>query len=154
MKNKKGVYLLVILIAAIWAFIIYRFFASSSSATNPELHSTFIAPVLNSNASDTFSISANYRDPFLGRTEAKILHKGPTVPAPPKKAIEPLKWPTVTYGGMIKSRKSNSQLCMVVINGQSSFMKEGDVNADVQLRKVYKDSIEVVFQKEKRVVKK
>jgi hypothetical protein len=56
---------------------------------------------------------------------------------------------------MIKSRsKSNAQLCMVNINGQSNFMKEGDALVDVLLKKVYKDSIEVVFQKEKKIIRK
>jgi hypothetical protein len=82
------------------------------------------------------------------------VNKIPKDPPPPKKVLVPTQWPAITYGGVIKSRKSNAQLCMVNINGQSNFMKEGDVIADVMLKKVYKDSIDVVFHKEKRVVRK
>lgn len=155
MKNKKAVYLLVVLIAGIWGVIIYRFFNFASSSENSTaFQSSFVPPVLSSGTADTFSIAANYRDPFLGRVEVRSEVKKPAVNPLPKKAVEPLKWPTITYGGVIKSRKSNSQLCMVIINGQSNFMKEGDAIADVKLKKVYKDSIEVTFQKEKRMIKK
>lgn len=155
MKNKKVVYLLILVIAGIWAFILYRFFAFSSSPNNPEFQALFVPPVLTSTTSDTFSISANYRDPFLGKTETKVESNRPKTTPVPKKVVELLKWPAITYGGMIKNRKSNAaQLCMVVINGQSNFMKEGDIIADVQLKKVYKDSVEVVFQKDKKMIKK
>jgi hypothetical protein len=155
MKNKKAVYFVLALILGIWAVILYRVFNfASSSNDNVDVQSSFVPPVLNSNAADTFSIFANYRDPFLGKTETPGENKKVKIVPIPKKVVEPLKWPAITYGGMIKSRKSNAQLCMVVINGQSNFMKEGDGASDILLKKVYKDSIEVVFQKEKRVVRK
>lgn len=155
MKNKKAVYLLIILIAGIWAVILYRFFNfASSDDGNTEFQSSFVPPVLNASVNDTFSISANYRDPFLGKVQSDEVKKPKVTQPQPKKVIEPLKWPTITYGGMIKNRKSSAQLCMVSINGQSNFMKEGDAIADVELKKIYKDSIEVVFQKEKKVIRK
>jgi hypothetical protein len=155
MKNKKAVYFLVILIAGIWGVILYRIFNFSSSPdNNTELQASFVSPVLNPNTADTFSISLNYRDPFLGKTEAPVQNKKQKPVPIPEKVVEPTKWPSISYGGMIKSRKSNAQLCMVMINGQSNFMKEGDAIADIQLKKIYKDSIELMFQKEKRVVRK
>lgn len=155
MKNKKVAYLLVVLIAGIWAVILYRFFSFSSSSDHTvQIESSFIPPALSSGIIDTFSISANYRDPFLGKTETPSKSKKSKAVPIPKKAIEPLKWPVITYGGMIKSRKSNAQLCVVVINGQSNFMKEGDATSEVQLKRVFKDSIEVVFGKERRIMRK
>lgn len=155
MKNKKTVYLVLPVVVGLWALVIYKvvqiYSASEEKVTSAN---AFIPPVLISSAADTFSIAADYIDPFLGRSIVKSDHKASEPTQLPKKIMEPLKWPAIAYGGMIKSRKSNDQLCMVVINGQSNFMKEGDITKDVQLKKVYKDSIEVVFQKEKRMVRK
>jgi hypothetical protein len=156
MKSKKTVYLVLPVVIGLWALVIYKI-VNIYSASEGKLvaASSFIPPVLIANSNDTFSITANYRDPFLGKTETPAaVNNTPKTPPPPKKIAEPTKWPVITYGGVIKSRKSNAQLCMVSINGQTNFMKEGDVLSDVQLKKIYKDSIDVVFQKEKRVVKK
>jgi hypothetical protein len=155
MKSKKAVYVLVILIAGVWGVILYRIFNFAASPDdNIELQSSFVPPVLNSNAADTFSIFENYPDPFLVKTEPRIESKKINPVPVPKKVVEPLKWPAITYGGMIKSHKSNAQLCMVMISGQSNFMKEGDLVSEIQIKKIYKDSIEVVFQNEKRMVRK
>jgi len=155
MKNKKTVYLVLPVVVGLWALVIYKVVNIYSASEKAVVStSSFVPPVFVSNTMDTFSITANYRDPFLGKTEVPAVKKTPVVAPPPKKVIEPTPWPAVTYGGVIKSRKSNEQLCMVSINGQTNFMKEGDVISDVLLKKIYKDSIDVVFRKEKRVVRK
>ena len=55
---------------------------------------------------------------------------------------------------MIKNQKTNKQVYLVTINNQDNMMKPGDVISDVELKKVYRDSIEVTFHKEKKVIKK
>ena len=155
MKNKKTVYLVLPIVIGLWALVIYKVVhIYSSSDETVVASSSFVPPILKSNFSDTFSIAATYRDPFLGKTVSPTVSKTSIAPQPLKKISEPTKWPGITYGGVIKSRKSNAQLGMVSINGQTNFMKEGDVISDVLLKKIYKDSIDVVFQKEKRVVRK
>jgi hypothetical protein len=155
MKNKRAVYIVLPAVIGLWALVVYKVF-QLYSPTNQEgqLHSSFVPPILTLNNNDTFSIIADYRDPFLGKMQAEVKQTKHN-PAPPSQKIPVvLTWPNVSYGGVIKSRKSNEQVCMVSINGQSIFMKVGDSNADVQLKKIYNDSIEVVFNKQTKFIKK
>jgi type II secretory pathway component PulC len=155
MKNKKTVYVILPVVIGLWALVIYKIVTIYSASEGTVVNTgSFVLPILISNSADTFSIAANYRDPFLGKKESPAPDNAPK-PAPrPEKVAEPIQWPAITYGGVIKSRKSNVPLCMVSINGQTNFMKEGEVAAGIQLKKIYKDSIDVLFRKEKKVVRK
>ncbi len=113
---------------------------------------------------DTFSIRANYRDPFSGKTdksdvriistdENKSSKKANSPKQNPKLPINNV-FPNVRYEGLIKNKQSNKQLILVRINGQSNIMKIGEIVNEVELTKVFRDSIEVKFQKEKKFILK
>ena len=109
----------------------------------------------NSSVLDTFSISANYRDPFLGRmisVNANSIQKNETPKV--EKVIQQIKWPTIIYNGMIKNQKSKKELALVQIGGKDNIMKAGETAEGIKIQKIYKDSIEVVFEKEKKAVRK
>lgn len=103
---------------------------------------------------NSFTISGHYRDPFLGRIflENTTINKPKSVKEIQIKVIVP--WPNIIYGGMIKNQKSSSQIAMININQQDNLMKVGDEIYGIQLLKIYKDSILVSFQKEKRMIVK
>lgn len=151
--------MLLLLVTIIWGIIFYRIVFVASS--DPILSATeSIQPVKYTNTSvpDTFSIFANYRDPFFNKIipgPASNLNKvkAPT-PAKVEKIVVPLKWPSLSYGGIIKNQKSGKQLVLININGEESIIKAGDEISGIHLLKVYKDSIEVSFQKEKKTVSK
>ena len=155
MKNKKLLYVLIPAVILVWGAIIYKVVmglggnedTSFQKIEMAEIHST---DVLN----DTFSINPSYRDPFSGKQIKKIVTTGqPTI----KKIVAPpviANWPSIIYGGIVKNQKSNKQLVLVSINGQSTMLKIGESYNNVELLKVFKDSIEVKFGKEKRFVKK
>ena len=63
-------------------------------------------------------------------------------------------WPSITYEGMIKNQTSSRQLALLIINGESHFMKIDDQINGVEVLKIYKDSVQVVFEKIKRMIKK
>ena len=46
------------------------------------------------------------------------------------------------------------ELAMIHINGQSKLMKQGDIVLGVELLKIYRDSVQVCFEKEKKFVRK
>ncbi len=46
------------------------------------------------------------------------------------------------------------QLALVLINGQNCIVKIGDIMSDVELIKVFRDSIEVKYFKESRFILK
>lgn len=162
MKNKKLLYILIPLTIFIWGMIIYRIVASSNSGNdNQVLNAQHIENNTVDTLNETFSIDPSYRDPFLGkRLKQNSESNNPTANSVAT-SVKPVKnipvissWPTVVYLGIIKNQKSNKQFTLVQINGQSYSMKIGETEAGIQLVKVYKDSIEMKFGKEKRFFKK
>jgi len=158
MKNKKLLYILIPCTLFLWGMIIYKIFSVATGDDESKFKSAVLIPgIITKTISDTFSIHPSYRDPFLGTTHATIITHRNNVP---KKITTPVvvkaasPFPQVTYGGLIKNTKSNKQLIMVQINGQSNIMKIGDVISEVELTKVFRDSIEVRFQKETRFILK
>lgn len=168
MKNKKLTYILIPLVLGLWGTILYRIFHTVNNK-NVDLtvnKSTFSENMQNQTILDTFSIHPNYNDPFLRKrtkiadsqlnqmkpagnvTQAKKIVKQTPV------ASSTIAWPGIVYNGLIKNQKSNKQLAMIQVNGQSSIMQTGDVVADIQLTKATKDSIEVLFHSERKTIKK
>lgn len=158
MKNKKATYILLSIVAAIWGIIVYKIFStvgSKESIQQENISYSSMLPV--KTAIDTFSIIANYRDPFLGKmTLSPSENDKPktSVKKIEKPAPEPLKWPSIVYRGMIKNQKTGKQLYLLTIDKQDNMMKPGEMISDIELKRVYRDSVEVVFKKEKRTIKK
>lgn len=161
LKNKKLLYVLLPLLVIIWGLIFYRIFSSLNSSDEKYKLQTSknIFSSKDNAVSDTFSIVNNYRDPFLGKTITADVNKSVVVqrikPAPIESVVkQPLEWPAIIYGGMIKNQKSNKQFVLLQINGQANVMKQGDVKNGVELLVIFKDSIQVSFKKEIRIIKK
>lgn len=158
LKNKKALYVLVPVVLIIWGMIGYRIYKGMSDDTPDFLvEQTNMQPIVEMLEPDTFSIIAEYRDPFLGkiRSPKPRVNQTKKKPVQVKKKPEPvLIWPSITYGGMIKNQKTNKLIAMVKINGKDNLMAVGNVVSEVRLVKVYPDSIKVALGKvEKMVVK-
>ena len=158
LKNKNALYLLVPLFILIWGVIGHRIYKGMNNddlelfveEANLELVVEMLEP-------DTFSIIADYRDPFLG----KIRSSKPKAVTPKKKQApivkkpEPvLRWPSIVYGGMIKNQKTGKLVAMVKINGKDNLLSIGNVVSEVILLKVYPDSITVSLGKVEKTVHK
>lgn len=163
MKNKKTVYFLLPVVTLIWGIVFYRIFSATHSSDDNNMSKDIPLPYSRPDHSrlDTFNIFANYRDPFVGRinssyqepTERVEIRKNEPPVKPPEKIVQPIKWPAIIYGGMIKNQKSNKQLVLVQINGQDKLMQEGNMVSGVELIRIFKDSIELAFEKEKKIIK-
>ena|SRR6218665_585574 len=165
MKNRKLVYVLLPATLAVWILIgvrIYKTLHPAADAEQLAVRPTTAKPA-GPTLSDTFLIANNYRDPFGKVTAvAPDRHYSAAATAPAvKKAAPPAtsvikaeSWPAVSYSGMIRNQQSNKQLALVSINGNLHSMKQGDITDHVQLGKIWKDSIEVVWNKERKFVRK
>ena len=117
-------------------------------------------PFAGDNEPDTFSIVNNYRDPFTekpaapkhtaGTASGNAVIKNPK-PATVKKESS---WPSIHYSGMIKNQKSNRQLAMLEIDGSQTAVTSGDMAGNVKVCRIFKDSIELMFEKQKRFFRK
>ena len=92
---------------------------------------------------DTFSIKAIERDPFLGTLSSKKTASKST------KKVSVIKsdvtMPSTTYDGLIQRQDSNSKVFIVNINNQQHLLKLGQTINDVKLISGDKASITIRF---------
>lgn len=107
---------------------------------------------------DTFSIVANYRDPFLDKkitfSQPKTIATTNSTKITYTKNSKEKKWPTLTYNGMIKNNNSDKRVGIVTINGKEYMVKEGDVYHEVKFMVINKNEIKVNFQNETQLISK
>lgn len=160
MKNKKMVGFLVIIAVIIWGLIFYKIFNTIGAHDNANSNMTIEISRRDTSfhKADTFMIMNNYRDPFLGTRTANYKKenanavKKNVIPAP--KVATTVKWPVIVYNGIIKKKESVRPLALVKIDGKSEFMTKGYVVDEVELINLYKDSISVGFNGERKTIKK
>lgn len=161
MKGKKGVYFMLPLVLTIWVMIIYKINKTiNGDGGNNPVQIEDVRVSATHKVVDTFSLIADYRDPFLSKiineySEVKITaNAGPSkiVTPTPIKTITP--WPAVNYIGIIKNQKSSKKNALIQVNGKELVLKEGDKAEGLILQKIHKDSIEFKREKEIRYFKK
>ena len=163
MKKKSTLYIVSTIVVLLWGYIIYKFF-NPPRAENRAISASPVFDNLSSNVViDTFSISAEYRDPFFGKSIPKPVFKSnnngtstasiktPIIVSPKVIAVNK---PVVSYLGLIKNSKQNKQVALIQINGTMNNLSVGDKQDGIEVLKILKDSIEVRFQKEKYFVRK
>ena len=155
MKNKKTLYFLAPAVLLVWSLIVYQLseglsggnpYYSEAGRTNAE-----IAPV----ASDSFqySLLLNYPDPFLGRTSAPARSTSAVVRSEPKAPVQPA--PTVPvqevvhnptryqYLGLIEHKGKKDKLALLMVDGKSLMLREGEAAESLQLVKIGQDSVQL-----------
>ena len=149
MKNKKNIYLLLSVVLIVWGGVLYQVFSFTNdeeviSSANPE----FTIKPLKIKKRQVFAINVNYRDPFLGKMYAPQVVtkvKSPTVKKTTK-IQENLVWPVILYKGMISDTKDKNKIFMLVIDGHNTYMKIGDTENEIYLKKGDKESVYVKYK--------
>ncbi len=154
MKNKPLTYILLIAVGFIWFKVFVRI---KSNLTQEELSGADgdrVELLQLPMSRDTFELAANYRDPFLS---SSVKSKPQNTPgnelplAPVRKA--PYHWPSIRYFGLVKNTKSSKPLAIVKFDQVQLMVRENDqVWSDIQVRKIYRDSILVSHGKDKKIV--
>ena len=142
-KNKKTA-LLLTAVLAIWGILGFKVIGTlvPDNENQPKLviEPSFVPTKVKKR--DTFSIVANYRDPFLGtlpkseppkKTKVKTLKK----PQPPKKNI--------FYSGSIAPNGTNNRMFFVTIDGQQHIMSKNQEINKVTLVWGNRESIKVKY---------
>lgn len=160
MKNKKLIYVLLPAVLVIWGIIFYRIFNAAGGDDNiSSFNDPGIREAQVSSYTDTFSIVADYRDPFMGKLAVEnrpktVVTVQPRITEPKPQSPVKIAWPSIGYSGMIKNQKSALQLALLQVDGKSHTLKAGQSVEGVQLVKIFRDSVEVIFQNEKRTIRK
>jgi len=127
-KNTKT-YLLLAAVILIWSLVIYTVFTGRSEESVVE-SSNEITQVerIEAKKKDTFSIKANYRDPFLGTLAKKKTKK--RVVKPVKKAEPEI---SIQYTGFVTDQNTKNKIFFVTINGKQHLMNVNDEIEKVRL---------------------
>ncbi len=159
MKNKKTLYFLIPLVVIVWGLLFYKIFGYIGDKKPDNLNTMSVNIKSDTTIDvDTFKLLANYDDPFLDKPyqmeESPIFeNQNDIIKTPPPKpkqteVISTIPWPKISYGGIIKNNISNKTIVIVYINGSGKIMTLGESSNNVLLKKIYKDSIIVEFNKE------
>lgn len=149
MKNKRNTYILLVVVLIIWGLIAYKIISSLGGndvvvlQQNTEV-SFNPKPI---QETDTFSIKADYRDPFLGTIEKPKTISKPRVIKPQEIEIP------INYSGMVRDQNTNESIFFVHINNRQHLMKINNVVDSVKLVKGNEKEITVNYNKKNKTIK-
>jgi hypothetical protein len=159
MKNKKTVYILILMVIIVWGMIFYRIYAAFSDDAEPVIApATKIKEPYDDYAipKDTSHLQARYRDPF-GQAPVKDtalvvpqknIHR--TVPV----TIAPgINWAAINYMGYIRNPGSKKLIAIMHINGKEVMMTEGETAEQVKLLRNLCDSVKISYHGQTKFIK-
>ena len=143
MKNKNKTYLLLAIVLIVWGILGIKIVGAINPEPNEGLTTVitekFVPKAIKER--DTFSIVANYRDPFLGTLPKGTLKKKRVVP---KKEKLPEK--IIMYSGSIMDAKTKKRIFFVSIDGQQHMLSKNDIMDEVRLVSGNTNWIKVKYQ--------
>jgi hypothetical protein len=153
MKKKTINYLLGLVALLTWGMIFYKIFNAAWGSDDvpppPVAHYREKAYDDFAVKKDTAKPALNYRDPFkLSVTRnADTTKRMPVVKtralAPPAPRTD---WSFIKYSGYIANPSTKKVISILIINGRSAMLKEGESTDRVKLIKNMRDSVQVYFQ--------
>lgn len=170
MNRKSWTRILIVVVAGLWAYNIYRtvenYQVKTDSQSEQENTSMSFAPVMFNK--DTFLLDLPLEDPFLrnerqwnrsidnfNSSNATNPSQGnPRRPNPIPPIVNKTEWPTIKYFGFIRNHNAGRQLCMLKIADKNHRLSIGDSEAQVTLIQAYSDSVVLSFQEEMKTFKK
>jgi len=169
MKNKKIKYVLIPIVIVVWGIVFYKVFNFSNDDTvNYSISEPLIEASYINSEPDSFQLSLSYADPFLKKTrivktkyeqaelKAKreaVLEKNRMLEIKEKRLIQKRFKPTkIKYGGEITNNNSNHLTAVIRIQDKNKLLTDGDLVGDVEIVKIYNDSVQVKDQGVQRTI--
>ncbi len=147
----------------IWALVSYKVFKYfNSDAQIPDNSNTILisdSSSLFNFSKDTFDLKKVHRDPFLGKinsTREPKINTALQSRSKNTKNSKPIRyaWPKLNYYGYVKGVHSSSELILIKIDNKLRKIREGKQLEGIVLKKVYRDSIVVMMNKELKTIVK
>jgi len=168
MDRKKWTRVLIVVVAGLWAYNIYRTvenYQVKNEVREERANEPMVSvPILFNK--DTFDLELPSDDPFLrgqsgweNRTSFtaastdnsdRKIHENSSPDNPP----ELQNWPTIKYFGFLRRIQENHQLCILNIDGQNHRMAVGEKKGGIEIVRAYPDSVVVLFNNERKAFKK
>tara|TARA_B100000508_G_scaffold141043_1_gene145542 strand:- start:37340 stop:37834 length:495 start_codon:yes stop_codon:yes gene_type:complete len=159
-KKKYLNILLIAAIIAIWGYIIQEVFVTPSEEFDNTIVSTKSTPSTKKDSSSRYVLQANYKDPFrmksrfswsLSQTRPPVTNKKKPLKTKRIKQQKKIVWPTVEYKGRIKNHSTNNNVAVLKVNGKGYRLSENEMIDELKINSVWKDSVLLVFEGEKKV---
>ncbi|TRW27533.1 hypothetical protein FMM05_02520 [Flavobacterium zepuense] len=162
MTKKSINIILIIVVLSLWGTAGYRYlsnFFTSDTLKAVNSHKTDIK--FKDVKRDTFLLQPLAIDPFLHDAYAipkpPVMHiKTTTINFKTRNTEKTLKsvisWPDIHYYGFIQSQNKN-QVVLVKIDDKLFKMHKGEIINGIYIKEMFKDSISLVFNKERKVFK-
>lgn len=149
----------MVLLLFIWGSVLYKYFGKSSVIVLPFSNGS---NVTNNSAShtilrDSFVLILNDKDPFRisPRRNAPVQIKElPRLDLKKKIVSQLIDWPKISYYGFVKGEQKSTKLVLIKINNKLSRKRENEKFEDVTIVKAFSDSIIVLFNKERKTIKR
>lgn len=131
MKKDKKTYLLLAVVLSIWGILGFQIFktVSPSEEIISVYSNTEKIGLIKAKKRDTFSIVANYRDPFLGTMPRS--NKPKKKKRLPKKEVLPEK--NINYTGFITESKSGNKVFFLSVDGRQQMLSKNEEFNGVKL---------------------
>ncbi len=147
LKGKKGLYILLPVVALIWGAIIFQVVGAFSDEDQvvAETSEVSLAPI-EGNEREKFELSTVLRDPFLG-----------TIYKPKKEVTKPkattlkvkkpaLVWPSITYKGVVSGQNASNAIYLIEINGSDQLLQLKQTFEEVTLIKARTSSVKLRYK--------
>jgi hypothetical protein len=69
-------------------------------------------------------------------------------------AVAPVQWPALKYLGSITNARRNTCVALLTVENGEAMVKAGDSYRDVKVTKIFRDSVQVLFQGQRKTVQK
>lgn len=163
MAKKKINIMLILVVLGLWGTVGYRFLYrqfSGDEITNVKQNQKYNVSIKQINK-DTFELEKINRDPFLNKefqttdiaVSNKVIHHSPVKKAivqPAQKKQTNMSWPNLKYYGYLKSK--DKELVLLKIDSKLYKLKLNEAQNGLVIKKKYKDSIEVSFNSETKMI--
>lgn len=166
MGKKKINIVLIVIVLGLWGTLAYKtvvqFFFPEALVVNENIsNNEFNLDEVNK---DTFQLKKIARDPFLNTQNKSFdsIFKNDYSKIPIKKikpstiVVRPKEitnWPSIFYYGYIKSKSKDEELVLVKIDGKLHKLRKNDIFGEIKLKNIYNDSIELDFNKQKKIIR-
>lgn len=143
-------------VALVWGLIIYRIFGALGNEDGAGPETAVASKPLKSPVRDTFSLLANYSDPFLPADavlqeividSSTLISNPATVNTPATVTEPPVDISFIRYGGMIANPEKKLRMAIINIHGNEQLVKENDVVQEVTIKKITAHKLTVTYKK-------
>lgn len=154
MKQRRTRNIMLVVVALIWGLVIWRFMAGGKDNSGVYSSSDVMdIPMVDGDFTpDSFSLSLDYRDPFLGGFQARKAEPSidfaatpvQVTPAPvAPKAAEPPAWTHFKYHGIVRDTKNDRRTGLLTADGRMIYVDEGMQYTGFKVIRIYADSIHI-----------